>query len=153
MAYTPSLRTKSKRADSLRARTLQVALFCTVLGLSGCAWMWRAASLRTPLIQGSAPERPVQADAAATTPYTDAGRAYLSWGETGLAIEAFQHVLGKGEAAAPALNGLGVAYARIERYDTAQNLFQQAIALAPESEQYAANMTRLLRAAALEHRP
>ena len=78
-----------------------------------------------------------------TDGFTAAGRAHLDAGNPGLAIEAFQQAIGIGEPRAPALNGLGVAYARIGRTDLAAQLFQQAIAEDPASERYAANLALL----------
>ena len=127
---------------------LWIPLTATALSLSGCASVFRAVFARHP--------QPVMARAVAPTPVgnplTDAGRAHLAAGETGLAIEAFQHALGSGEDAAPALNGLAVAYARLERFETAQRLFAEAMAIAPDNQLYAANMARLLRSPALAMR-
>jgi Flp pilus assembly protein TadD len=125
-------------------------LAAATLTLSGCSFFrsaWFHGGNKAPAL-ASAPVAPAKAP----TPLTEAGRAYLAAGNTGLAIEAFQHALGTGEPPAPALNGLGVAYARLDRFETAQRLFQQAIALAPENEQYAANMARLLRSPTLAMR-
>ncbi len=83
---------------------------------------------------------PVRADSA-----TSAGRRQLADGQPGLAIESFQRALANGESIAPAVNGLGVAYARLERFDLAQRYFQQAIASDPANPQYADNLVRLTR--------
>lgn len=74
---------------------------------------------------------------------TAAGRKQLDSGNLGLAIEAFQQALGRGEPPAPALNGLGVAYARLGRADMADQLFRQAMAEDPANEKYAANLALL----------
>lgn len=124
-----------------------IVIATTTLALSGCATFFHSAFFRIPLRHGPRPE--LASTAAASTAFTQTGRAQLAAGNEGLAIEAFQHALGAGEPAAPALNGLAVAYARINRYDTARNLFEQAVAMAPENEQYAANLTLMLRQQAL----
>lgn len=127
-----------------------ILLATATLTLSGCS-VFRAAWFHGGHKERALASAPA-APAKASTPLTEAGRSYLAAGNTGLAIEAFQRALGLGEPAAPALNGLGVAYARLDRFETAQKLFAQAIALAPENEQYAANMARLLRSPALAMR-
>jgi len=78
------------------------------------------------------------------TPATDEGRLHLDAGRTGLAIEAFQVALATGEPHAPALNGMGVAYARLGRGDTAKRFFEAAIALDPSDQRYAANLNRMM---------
>jgi len=125
-----------------------ILLAAATLGLSGCTSVFKAVFARhsQPVLVRAAPPSP------AATSLTEAGRTYLAAGNTGLAIEAFQHAIGMGEPAAPALNGLGVAYARLDRFETAQKLFAQALALAPDNAQYAANMARLLRSPALAAR-
>lgn len=83
---------------------------------------------------------------------TEAGRRQLAEGQTGLAVETFRQALGSGEPVAPALNGLGVAYARLGRYDLAQRFFEQAMAADPADARYADNMTRLMRSPVLAMR-
>ena len=85
----------------------------------------------------AAPAALVQAD-------TEAGRRLLGEGQTGLAIESFRKALAQGEPVAPAVNGLGVAYARIGRFDLAQRYFQQAMASDPANARYADNLARLM---------
>lgn len=75
--------------------------------------------------------------------FTAKGRVQLDAGNLGLAIEAFQQALGTGEPRAPALNGLGVAYAKLGRADMAAALFRQAMGEDPASEKYAANLALL----------
>ncbi len=82
---------------------------------------------------------------AAATAATDAGRQRLADGQVGQAIESFQTALAGGEPVAPALNGLGVAYARLGRGDLAERYFQEAMAADPAEQRYADNLTRLLR--------
>jgi tetratricopeptide (TPR) repeat protein len=83
---------------------------------------------------------------------TSIGRRQLAEGQTGLAIEYFQRAMASGEPIAPAVNGLGVAYARLDRFDLAQRYFQQAIASDPVNPQYADNLARLMRSPALAMR-
>lgn len=74
---------------------------------------------------------------------TDLGRAHLAAQRNGLAIEAFNRALVFGEPAAPALNGLGVAYARLGRADLAYRFFTQASAADPANPLYARNLATL----------
>ncbi|WP_296679633.1 tetratricopeptide repeat protein [Novosphingobium sp.] len=76
---------------------------------------------------------------------TDAGRKALDHGNAGMAIEAFTRAVTSGEAPAPALNGLGVAYARIGRFDLAQRYFQRAAQIDPDEMRYQSNLSRLMR--------
>jgi len=95
----------------------------------------------TPRAVPPAAAVPAQAAQSATA----IGRQQLADGQTGLAIESFQRALASGEEVAPALNGMGVAYARLERFDLAQRYFEQAIASDPANPRYADNLTRLTR--------
>lgn len=119
-----------------------ILLATAAVSLSGCSSFFHSAFFRGERSSSTA-------TAVVLTPYTDAGRAYLAKGETGHAIEAFQRALGLGEPAAPALNGLGVCFARLGRPETAQRLFEQALAIAPDNPQYAANLARLERSQAM----
>lgn len=74
---------------------------------------------------------------------TEQGRAHLRAQRNGLAIEAFNRALVFGEAPAPALNGLGVAYARLGRADLAYRFFSLAASADPASAVYAGNLARL----------
>ncbi|WP_162854677.1 tetratricopeptide repeat protein [Sphingobium estronivorans] len=79
----------------------------------------------------------------AQAPLTDQGRAALDASQPGLAIEKFQTALAKGEAVAPALNGMAVAYARLGRFDLARRFFNEAMAVDPLNEKYRANLAML----------
>lgn len=92
------------------------------------------------------------ADAAGGQSATALGRRQLAEGQVGLAIETFRKALAGGEPIAPAVNGLGVAYARIGRFDLAQRYFEQAIASDPVEPKYADNLARLMRSPALAMR-
>lgn len=74
---------------------------------------------------------------------TEQGREHLSAQRNGLAIEAFNRALVFGEEPAPALNGLGVAYARLGRADLAYRFFSQAAAADPASAVYSRNLAML----------
>jgi tetratricopeptide (TPR) repeat protein len=80
--------------------------------------------------------------------FTDEGRKHLDAGETDKAIQAFQLALAASEPQAPAYNGLGVAYARLERGDQARHYFEMAIALAPDDQRFMANLDRLRQSSA-----
>ena len=88
----------------------------------------------------------------AAAPLTEAGRRQLDDGQIGLAAESFQKALGAGEAIAPAANGLGVAFARLGRYELALAYFQQAAAAAPTDARYAENIARLTRSPTMQMR-
>lgn len=75
------------------------------------------------------------------------GRAHLAAQRNGLAIEAFNRALVFGEPAAPAFNGLGVAYARLGRADLAYRFFTQASAADPANPLYARNLATLTQSA------
>lgn len=79
------------------------------------------------------------------TALTDAGRRALDQGNTGIAIDMFTRAVRLGEAPAPAMNGLGVAYARIGRFDLAQRYFQRAAEIDPADARYQNNLARLMR--------
>lgn len=81
--------------------------------------------------------------AAVSSEVTDAGRALLDADQPGFAINTFRKALAKGEAPGPALNGLGVAYARIGREDLAIWYFKQAMAFDPGETRYAMNLERI----------
>ena len=80
---------------------------------------------------------------------TEAGRALLDAGQPGFAIDTFRKALAKGEAPGPALNGLGVAYARIGRQDLAVSYFKQAMVFDPGETRYAMNLERISATASL----
>lgn len=80
------------------------------------------------------------------------GRGHLAGGRYGLAIASFRTAMVNGEPAAPALNGLGVAYANLGRFDLAQRYFLEAIAADPGNERYAANLSRLMLSPAMAMR-
>jgi len=82
--------------------------------------------------------------------FTEIGRTQLAQGNFGLASETFQRALAAGEPRGTALNGLGVAYARIGRADLAARFFRMAMEAEPANERYAANLSALLKANTFE---
>lgn len=132
---------------TLAPRIMLVAIAPLILG--GCSSLFgiRFASNR-PEVRPIA--QPPAERAAAAASSTEAGRLALSEGRPAEAIEAFQRALSLGEPSANALNGLGVAYARIGRKDLAVRYFEQAMAAEPLDSRFAANLDRVLRAIATD---
>ncbi|MDP3676134.1 MAG: hypothetical protein Q8R44_13750 [Novosphingobium sp.] len=91
--------------------------------------------------------RPVGAEQTAATAAValEEGRQYLTRGEIASAIAAFRIAAHDPASAAPAHNGLAVAYALMGRGDLAERYFQQAIAADPEDPRFAANLARFYR--------
>lgn len=73
-----------------------------------------------------------------------AGREHLRGNRTGLAIEAFNRALASGEDPALAYNGLGVAYARLDRPELAYRFFNKAIMSDPANPIFAHNLANLV---------
>lgn len=115
-----------------------VMIVAAAAALSGCQSIF-GLSLR-----GHARSVPIEAGKSELANATSAGRSYLDAGQTGLAIASFQQALAANEPSAPALNGLGVAYARLGRYDVAERLFQEAMAIDPSDGRYAGNLATLM---------
>jgi Flp pilus assembly protein TadD len=84
--------------------------------------------------------------------YTQLGRSQLAAEQTGAALESFRLALAFREPAAPAYNGMGVAYVRLGNFEQAQELFRMAIEAAPNDEKYQANMARLMASPLLAQR-
>lgn len=116
-----------------------------VLGLTlpGCSALFESGRFASRANGEAAKEEMAAAERASVL--TNIGRRALDQGSTGLAIEAFQRAAASGEAPAPAFNGLGVAFARIGRFELAQRYFEQAAALDPTDQRYQANLARLMR--------
>lgn len=129
------------RALVLIALTAPLGACSSFLGINFARHAPRAAPEAAP------PEAMAKAESA-----TAVGRRQLTEGQTGLAIESFQRALSGGEPIAPAVNGLGVAYARLDRFDLAQRYFQQAIASDPANPKYADNLARLMQSPTLRMR-
>lgn len=71
------------------------------------------------------------------------GRAYLDAELTTLAIGQFTLALQDPRTLAAASNGLGVAYARMGRYDLADRYFAAAVTAEPDSARYLRNLAAL----------
>jgi tetratricopeptide (TPR) repeat protein len=129
-----------------------IRLGCIVLmatSLGGCGRALEFLGLR----HGPGPEVEVRTagvqDAAGAVA---AGRAHLAAGRTGKAIEEFQRALAAGEEIAAAANGMGVAYARLGRFEQAHRFFAQAVAVDPGNMKYQDNMRGLMRSALVAQR-
>lgn len=109
----------------------------TVLG--GCQ------VIRTPGLGRAAQDQVQRQTAATARTETEQGRWHLEEQRNGLAIEAFNRALAFGEAPGPALNGLGVAFARLGRADLAYRFFSQAMRADPGNPEFARNLTILSR--------
>lgn len=126
---------------------MQKALLSKIMLLGGCALLGGCQVLGTPSLgRTNKVHEQHLADARAQVE-TQQGRAYLASGSNGLAIDAFNRALVFGEAPAPALNGLGVAYARLGRADLALRFFKQAVKTDPESPLFAKNLATLTNSA------
>ena len=121
----------------VRLKTCAI-LAAACLTLPGCS-----ALFGTNKLASQSASQPSQA--AAATAFTAAGRDALDKGNTGIAIDAFRRAVTSGEAPAPAFNGLGVAYARLGRFDLARRYFERAAQIDPADGRYQTNLARLMR--------
>jgi tetratricopeptide (TPR) repeat protein len=115
-----------------------VALFASTL-LAGCQSIFGShAKLEV---------RPIGVEQTAATAAValEEGRQHLTGGEITSAIVAFRVAAQDPASAAPAYNGLGVAYALMGRGDLAERYFQQAVAADPADQRFAANLARFYR--------
>lgn len=119
------------------ARVLLAASGMALLG--GCQIMGPRQVAKAEPVAGAEAAPP----GAVTAAWTAAGRTHLQAQRNGLAIEAFNRAIAQGEPAAPALNGLGVAYSRLGRTDVAYRFFSQAVRAEPENPVFARNLVRL----------
>ena len=116
-------------------KVLAAALVLILLG--GCQSIFGHKSARLDV-------RPVgeaQTSAAAVIALEE-GRQHLIRGEVASAIVALRTASSDPATAAPAHNGLAVAYAMLGRGDLAERYFQQAIAEDPADPRFAANLAR-----------
>lgn len=126
-------------------RTRLIGVAAILLALPGCSSIFgKTFAARSAPATEPAP--------LAVAPATDAGRAHLAAGRDGLAIEAFQVAVSSGEPAAPAFNGLAVAYAHLGRYDLSQRYFERAIALDGDDQRYQRNLAQLMQSPAFAMR-
>lgn len=130
---------------------LRFGAFATLsIALSGCGVM-RSLGLAPRLEHRQARTALAEAGSGLTsTILTRLGRAQLDEGNPGLAAATFRKALETGEPRAAALNGLGVAYARVGRNDLAGLHFRLAMEADPGNETYAANLAILLRSSGIE---
>lgn len=75
----------------------------------------------------------------------EAGRHFLAEGRLVAAIHAFRAAQADPDALPAASNGLGVAYARLGRFDLADRYFRVALSLEPANDTYLANLLRMQR--------
>ena len=116
-------------------RILAGALLATML--AGCQSIFGHHSARLDV-------RPVgeAQTAAAAAIALEEGRQHLIRGEVASAIVALRTASSDPATAAPAHNGLAVAYAMLGRGDLAERYFQQAIAEDPADQRFSANLAR-----------
>lgn len=132
-----------KNPSRQRLAYIVVLSVATTLGLSGCS-LFRpplsahTSALRDVKVSPVGLPSPARAEQALAE-----GRQALDEGREGQAIESFQRALDGGAASAAALNGMGVAYARLGRAETARDLFAQALAMDPPNARYADNLALL----------
>jgi tetratricopeptide (TPR) repeat protein len=118
-----------------------VVLAVAAVQLGGCT-----SFLGIKFARQAQPEPAVENESTlAAAPITEAARKQLSEGQTGLAVETFKQALAAGEPQAPAVNGLGVAFARLGRFDLAHRFFSQAMEMDPADSRYADNLARMMR--------
>lgn len=120
-----------------------VTLALLSLTLPGCSALFGTNKLASQT--GNQAQMQASAAAERSSALTLAGRSALDQGNAGLAIDAFTRAVTSGEAPAPAFNGLGVAYARIGRFDLAQRYFERAAQIDPADGRYQTNLARLMR--------
>lgn len=132
-----------------------VAALCIAMGilvpLSGCSGTLKFLGLR----HDSGPEiavRPIASQPSPNGNATRQGREDLAAGRTGAAIAQFQIALAAGEPVGAAANGLGVAYARLGRFEQAHRFFSEAIAVEPDNAKYRANLALLMRSPLMAER-
>lgn len=116
-----------------------LAIVPLALALSGCGVMQKLGLFRTHRDTGAT------LVVAPVDVLTQIGRSQLDGNNPGLAIKSFEQALASGERPAPALNGLGVAYAKIDRVDLAVRYFSMAAEAEPANEDYRANLAALYR--------
>lgn len=73
------------------------------------------------------------------------GRTLLAQGRISAAVATFRLARLDASTAAQAENGLGVAYAKLGRYDLADRYFRSAVGREPEDMRFTANLLRLQR--------
>ncbi len=132
-----------------------VATLCIAISvlvpLTGCSGTLKFLGLR----HDNRPEVAVRPIGSQPLPDGDAtrqGREDLAAGRIGAAIARFQIALAAGEPVGAAANGLGVAYARLGRFEQAHRFFSEAIAIEPDNAKYRANLALLMRSPLMAER-
>ena len=118
---------------------LRATAIVMVISLGGCQFLGKLNLARS----GSQEEQQAKAQRAMPSSLAE-GRKHLRTNRNGLAIDAFNLALVRGEDPAAAYNGLGVAYARVGRNDLAYRFFKKANASDPDNPVYASNLIRLV---------
>jgi tetratricopeptide (TPR) repeat protein len=118
---------------------LRASAIALLVSLGGCQFLGKLNLARS----GSQDEQQAKAQRAMPSSLAE-GREHLRANRNGLAIDAFNLALVRGEDPAAAFNGLGVAYARVGRNDLAYRFFKKANASAPDNPVYAGNLIRLV---------
>lgn len=118
---------------------LRASAIALLVSLGGCQFLGKLNIARS----GSQEEEQAKAQRAMPSSLAE-GREHLRTNRNGLAIDAFNLALVRGEDPAAAYNGLGVAYARVGRNDLAYRFFKKANASDPDNPVYASNLIRLV---------
>ena len=121
-----------------------VAVACITLSVPGCSVLKKLGLVQP---QGSASWRSRQAESPSLT---EIGRTEVEAGNPGLAVATFGKALERGEPRGPALNGLGIAYARLGDEGLAALYFRTAVTVEPENPKYRANLDLLVATARSE---
>ncbi len=119
---------------------LRASTIALLLSLGGCQFFGKLNLARSG---SQEQQQTAKADRAMPSSLAE-GREHLRANRNGLAIDAFNLALVRGEDPAAAYNGLGVAYARVGRNDLAYRFFKKANTSDPENPVYASNLIRLV---------
>ncbi len=119
---------------------LRASAIALLVSLGGCQFLGKLNLARS----GSQDEQQAGKVKRAMPSSLAEGREHLRTNRNGLAIDAFNLALVRGEDPAAAFNGLGVAYARVGRNDLAYRFFKKANASDPDNPVYASNLIRLV---------
>lgn len=119
---------------------LRASALALLVSLGGCQFLGQLNIARS----GSQEDRQAAKAQRAMPSSLAEGREHLRANRNGLAIDAFNLALVRGEDPAAAFNGLGVAYARVGRNDLAYRFFKKANTSDPDNPVYASNLIRLV---------
>lgn len=107
--------------------------------LAGCQSIWGGGS--TMARSDTDGQRAIAADPMVLA--LDQGRESLKQGRIAEAISYFQFARNNPAVSGDAINGIGVAYAKLGREDLARRYFSWALAVDPANDRFAANLLRL----------